>query len=107
MCALLHDRAGLNVGPAKSLVNHSGLTDTIRCSNKTVHFHLVVKQLTFMFTGGSALFMTIESLLPLSASLSRAGEGVTVNRDRSCCHFLSTAEPHKAKNSSTEENKAL
>lgn len=50
--------------------------------------------------------MTSESLLPLSASLSKAGAGVTVNRDRSCCHFLGTTETHKAKNS-ISDNKVL
>lgn len=48
------------------------------------------------------LFMTSEGLLPLSAGLSGATARVMVNRGRSCCHFHSTAESHKGKNSSSK-----
>lgn len=51
VCATLwHDRATCRPS-LNSCERHSHFTDTIRCSNKTVHFHPVVKQLTFMFTG--------------------------------------------------------
>lgn len=51
VCATLwHNRAACRPS-LNSCETHSHFTDTIRCSNKTVHFHPAVKQLTFMFTG--------------------------------------------------------
>lgn len=84
-------RRSITVGAASQPGEKSRcFMDSDQPSNKTLRFHPAVKQRTFVFTGGSELFMTSEGLLLSTAALSRAGAGVTENRGRSCCHFLST-----------------
>lgn len=51
VCTALQQNSAACWPSEKSSENHSRFTDTIQRCNKMVHFHLVVKRLTFMFTG--------------------------------------------------------